>query len=402
MLNIENEIKKFNFKSNVDFDHETLFNKLEFNTKTWEIIKLYFDQGIHNTILKHNLDSYNDFVLNKIEQIIDGFNPLNIYQKYDTNINKFSIEYNINIKNPTLYKPIINEKDGTEKIMTPDDARNRNFSYNGVLSVDFYINITINNPDNSVDSFSKILKNINIGKIPIMVGSNYCLTKDHNIRMTQSDKNDVCGYFIINGNEKVIISQDRIAENKTLIFMDNKQLNYSYVAEIRSVNNNIYSPPKLTSIKLSKKSNDYGKFIICNLHYIKHDIPVFILFKALGIVSDKEILEYITYDLNSYESKIICDKLRGSIYDANHITSQYHAMNYLLTYLYLNTIDHPKELITQHQYKKNILYDIIKKDFLPHCGNDFKQKAIYLGYMVNKLIKASIGIIPIDNRELVR
>jgi DNA-directed RNA polymerase II subunit RPB2 len=405
MFNIEEEIKKFNFTNKKDdkyeFNHEDIFNKIEFNTKTWEIIKLYFDQGLNNTIFKHNLESYNDFILNKIDQIINGFNPLNIYHKFNTTINKFEYEISINIKNPVLSKPIINEKDGSGKIMTPNDARNRNFSYSGILTVDIYINININGSENdsNIESISKCIKNVNIGKIPIMVGSNYCLTKDHNIRLLQTDKNDISGYFIINGNEKVIISQDRIAENKTFVFMDTKQLNYSYVAEIRSVNHYIYSPPKLTSLKLSNKSNDYGKFIICNLHYIKNEIPVFILFKALGIVSDKEILEYITYDLDSYESKIICDKLRGSIYDANHITTQYHAMNYLMTYLHLNTLEHPKELIVQHSYKKNILYDIIKKDFLPHCGSDFNQKAIYLGYMVNRLIKVSLGIIPTDNRD---
>jgi len=403
MFNIETELKKFNFvnesKDSYDFNHEQIFNKLEFNTKTWEIIKLYFEQGLNETIFKHNIESYNDFILNKIEQIIEGFNPLNIYHKFNTTTNKFEYEFSINLKNPVLSKPMINEKDGSEKIMTPDDARNRNFSYSGILSVDIYINININDEYNNVETLSKHIKNVNIGKIPIMVGSNYCLTKDMNIKLSQTDKNDVTGYFIINGNEKVIISQDKIAENKTFVFMDTKQLNYSYVAEIRSINNYNYNPPKLTALKLSNKSNDYGKFIISNLHYIKNDIPVFILFRALGIVSDKEILEYITYDLDSYESKIICDKLRGSIYDANHINTQYHAMNYLMNYLYLNTLEHPKELIMQYSYKKNILHDIIKKDFLPHCGHDFKQKAIYLGFMVNRLIKASLGIIPTDNRD---
>ena len=63
-------------------------------------------------------------------------------------------------------------------------------------------------------------------------------------------RNDLGGYFIIDGKEKVIVSQDRIAENKTYVFKDNKLSTYSYIAEIRSVPENIFSPPKLTVLKL--------------------------------------------------------------------------------------------------------------------------------------------------------
>ena len=90
---------------------------------------------------------------------------------------------------------------------------------------------------------------------------------------------------------------NRIAENKTYVFKDNKLSTYSYIAEIRSVPENIFSTPKLTVLKLSSKETQFGKYIRVIIHHVKHDIPIFILFRALGIESDKEIMEYILYDL---------------------------------------------------------------------------------------------------------
>ena len=49
------------------------------------------------------------------------------------------------------------------------------------------------------------MNNVFIGNIPIMVGSKYCNSKNN-----KKDQYDVGGYFIINGNEKVIISQEKI------------------------------------------------------------------------------------------------------------------------------------------------------------------------------------------------
>ena len=92
-----------------------------------------------------------------------------------------------------------------------------------------------------------------------MVGSNYCVLRNQNINLNKTDEclYDNGGYFIINGNEKVIVSQDRIAENKTYVFKDSKLSSFSYIAEIRSVPENIFSPPKLTVLKLSSKVTQY-------------------------------------------------------------------------------------------------------------------------------------------------
>jgi DNA-directed RNA polymerase beta subunit len=472
-INKENNIKKDNIE-NVNIE----LNSLEFEKYTWEIIKKYFDQDNGKYIINHILSSYNDFVFRKIDDIIDGFNPINIQYNYVEDKDIFQYNIKLNILNPRISKPITQEKNGTIKIMTPNEARQRNFCYSGNLCVDLeieieyynidenytnenYTNEDINenvneniNKDNNLDNKNetnnnldnknetnnnldnknetnnnldnknktnnnednknktnnnldnidiiikkKIIQNINLGKIPIMVNSKYCVLNNPNLNLNNNSecKYDLGGYFIINGNEKVVISQDRIAGNKTYVFKDTKSTTYSYIAEIRSVPENIFSPQKLTILKLSTQENSYGKTIKGVIHHIKYDIPIFILFRALGIESDKEIIKYILFDLDNKNNKILINNLKGCVEESNYYLTQFSALEYISKYLSIT--GYSKEYLSNKTHKIKIIKNILKNDFLPHVSQCYKKKAIYLGYMIRKLILCSLNIIELDDRD---
>lgn len=365
---------------------------------TWKLVEAYFNENKGQQLVKHLIDSYNDFVLRKIDNILEGFNPIEIHHQYIPEKNAFKYTLSIEVKNPTLAKPMIYEKDGSTKIMTPTDARNRNVTYAAPLTVDLIIKTkTFDSTINEVIEEDKRINNVNLGKIPIMVNSRYCvLSTCSNLIQDDECRYDYGGYFIINGNEKVIISQDRIAENKTYVFLNNKVSTYSHVAEIRSVTENRFSVPKTTSIKLSAKANQFGRYIRVVVHHIKHDIPLFVLFRALGIESDKKIISYIVRPNDpNYES--IAQELMGSIEEANAITTTREAREYLLKFMNVN--GHPKELMASKDYRFGVLVGVLEKEFLPHSGMDLDKKAIYLGFMVNKLLSCYMGIMPFDDRD---
>ena len=380
-------------------------NANEFEKYTWEVIKKYFEQDKGHFIINHILSSFNDFIFKKIDDIIEGFNPIQIYNEYIPDKDLYKYQININIKNPEISKPVIHEKNGITKIMTPNEARQRNLCYSGNLYVDLYINVEyLDKEENDEDNYNviyknKIIKKINLGKIPIMVNSNYCILKNPNILLNNSDecKYEHGGYFIINGNEKVIVSQDRIAENKTYVFKDTKLSAYSYIAEIRSVPENIFSPPKLTVLKLSSKSTQFGKYMRVVIHHVKHDIPIFILFRALGIESDKEIIQYILYDLDDAYNLKLAQNLKGCIEESNNYLYTSDALEYLSNYLSIT--GYPKEMLSNKDSKINIIKKILKDDFLPHVGTDYKNKSLYLGYMVKKLLMCSMELTPLDDRD---
>ena len=120
-------------------DHK--LTPFEFEKYTWDVITSYFDETRGKCLIKHQIDSYNDFVLNKMEQIIEGFNKLEVNHKYIAELDDFKYTIHINIANPKMTRPTIHEKDGSTKIMTPTDARQRNFSYSSNVYVEFNIHI---------------------------------------------------------------------------------------------------------------------------------------------------------------------------------------------------------------------------------------------------------------------
>lgn len=374
-----------------------------FDSFTWEVIDKFFEYNRGYQLVKHQIESYNDFILRKLDQILDGFNPIEIQHQYEPELDKFKYVLVIEINNPVLGKPLIYEKDGSTKIMTPNDARLRNFTYSAQLSADVNITAkTLVTEGENIGSYmieSKKITGVLLGKIPIMAKSNYCVLK--NVQIGQESNNecryDFGGYFIINGNEKVIICQDRISENKTYVFLNNKISTYSHVSEIRSVQENKLGVPKITTLKLSAKGNQFGRYIRANLHHIKNDVPLFIIFKALGVTTDKDILRYIVHDLDDPINKLICNELIGCIEEANNINCAKDAIEYLSKYL--NITGYPKEIITNKLHRNNIVRMVLEKEFLPHVGKEFHKKALYLGHMVNKLIKCFLGLRDFDDRD---
>ena len=134
----------------------------------------------------------------------------------------FTTEIKIEFGNVSYNKPYIHENNGGTKLMYPQDARLRNISYSLPILVDMKVNIFKNPFTDRETLMEKELKNINIGKIPIMVGSNFCLLNNKTQKRDDECKYDLGGYFIINGNEKVIVCQEKIAENRVYVFENNK------------------------------------------------------------------------------------------------------------------------------------------------------------------------------------
>lgn len=381
-------------------------DNIEFQRETWKSVDCLLGKdrkSISQHLISHQLDSYNDFVTNKIHQIIAGFNDIKIFHKYHAALADFKYQIDLKVMNPKLNKPVINEKDGLVKIMTPLEARQRNYSYSSNLTCDIVLKYKNYDETDMVfkESFKK-LTNVSVGKIPIMVGSNCCVLSNindpsHVNQITSECKYDFGGYFIINGNEKVIISHDRISENKTYVFLDSKATQYSILSEIRSVPNDTFGPPKLTTIKMTAKANQFGRLIRVNIHHVRTDIPIFILFKALGIETDKMIVESIVYDVSKEDSALIMNQLKGCVHEAASVKTQSQALDFLARYL--NISGYPKEILNQRQKKINLVLNVLRHDFLPHVGTDYHDKAIYLGYMMKKLLTCHLGMTPFDDRD---
>jgi DNA-directed RNA polymerase II subunit RPB2 len=146
-----------------------------------------------------------------------------------------------------------------------------------------------------------------IGYLPIMLRSERCTLynlSDHDFYEVNECPLDVGGYFIINGSEKVLLAQEKMASNTVFVF-EKKDVKYLFVAEVRSVIENTSRPASTMSVSMmragSKDRRTFGQVIRAKVPYVKLDVPVIILFRALGFEDDRSILEHIIYDFEDME-----------------------------------------------------------------------------------------------------
>lgn len=380
-------------------------NTVDWKKNTWDVIDSYFKNS-HN-LVRHQLESYNYFMTTGIRNIIRESSPIIISIHFDPETKRITEEFHINFLNVYIGKPVINENTGKIKIMYPQDARLRDLTYNAAVSIDLtYKTVKYKQEDDGeigvYEEGHNTLKKVFIGKIPIMLHSKFCslneLSNKTNTELGEG-KYDRGGYFIIKGSEKVLVSQEKKCENKIYVFPQNKQISkYSHVAEVRSVVEDNLSIQRDFRVKLTAKDNKFGKTIKIKFVRIKSgiDIPLFVLFRALGFISDKEIVEFIVSDISNPKNRMYIDMLKPSINEAKSIDSQVMALEYISKFInlkYYLSAEHTEEM------KLKYVQDIIMEDVFPHLGGSKIKKAYYLGRMVLKLLNVSSGIIKNDDRD---
>ena len=369
----------------------------------WDLIGSYFKGGYLQKMVKHQIETFDNFTNIQIEKTIEMFNPviINSENDYDETSKKYKLEIVINFKNFNIYQPQIHENNGAAKIMFPHEARLRNFTYCSSMTIDIHIQYIIRNGDNleNTQIHNKIIESVNIGKLPIMLRSSICVLSQYkhlDTKTTGECKYDAGGYFIINGSEKTVLGQERAAENRIYCFPLPKNTKFSMQAEMKSVPDFKSISPKQFNITISKKNNGYGYGLFINVPRLKVHIPLFVLFRAMNIISDKEICSYIVPDFEDLKSKKILEFLKASIIDANSYLTYESAMEHITTVVIYTPINMEKE---QGQIKKrSYAEDIIANDIFPHCKTK-GQKQYFLGYMTNQLIQCHFKWIKTTDRD---
>jgi DNA-directed RNA polymerase II subunit RPB2 len=332
------------------------------------------------------------------------FNPVTIHSEHDYNkdFDKYTLEMVITFSNFHIYRPQIHENNGATKLMFPQEARLRNFTYSSAMTVDLNVKIIRWFGDNlsQSETFHKTLPKIHIGKLPIMVKSDICVLKQYkhlDCKITGECYVDAGGYFIINGSEKIVIPQERAAENKVYCFNIKKNNNkWEWLAEIKSVPDHRCISPKQINMMIASRNSGFGHPIYIQIPRIKQPVPLFILFRALGINSDREICEMIVLDIDNEKMKKMLFGLKASIVQAaKHITKE-EALDYIVNLAMYTPINMEKE--AGERKKKEFTVSVLENDLFPHCKTE-TQKKYFLGFMANKLLSTSFGWITPSDRD---
>jgi DNA-directed RNA polymerase II subunit RPB2 len=370
----------------------------------WTIIEAYFRDQHLDRLVRHQLESYNNFVGYQIIKTIEMFNPVHIKSEndFDAKSGKYALEMFITFENFHIYRPQIHENNGAIKLMFPQEARLRNFTYASAMTIDINIKYVVRDGDDleNVKTLYKTLPKIHIGKLPIMLKSNICVLNQYKYvdnRHTGECKYDAGGYFIINGSEKTVLGQERAAENRVYCFNVSKNdTKYTWKAEIKSVPDFKCISPKQINMMISSKNNGFGYPISLQIPRVKQPVPLFIVFRALNILSDKEICEYILLNISLDKYKPMLENLQASIIEANKYMTYEDAIRYITGHVSYTPINMDKE--TGAMKKHQFTLEVLQNDLFPHCQT-VTQKIYFLGYMANKLMQASFEWIKGDDRD---
>jgi DNA-directed RNA polymerase II subunit RPB2 len=378
----------------------------QFIEDPWHIIESYFHGQHLERLVRHQLESYNNFVSYQIVKTLEMFNPVRIVseQDYDPVTKKNSLEVFVTLDNFNIYRPQIHENNGAIKLMFPQEARLRNFTYASAMTVDMNIKYVVRTGKEleNAQTFYKTFPQIHIGKLPIMLKSDICVLKQYkhfNSEQTGECRFDTGGYFIINGSEKTVLGQERAAENRVTCYdVSKNNTKYHWVAEIKSVPDFKCISPKQINMMVSSKDSGFGKPIHVQLPRVKQPIPLFIVFRALGVLSDKDICKKILLDIENKTDtlKDMLNSLQASIIEANKYVTVDDCIKYITSFVMYTPINMDRE--TGAKKKLEFTMDILNNDLFPHCQNS-TQKIYFLGYMTNKLLHAAFGLAKQDDRD---
>ncbi|XP_062404785.1 DNA-directed RNA polymerase II subunit RPB2 isoform X1 [Sardina pilchardus] len=360
----------------------------------WIVISSYFDE---KGLVRQQLDSFDEFIQMSVQRIVEDAPPIDLQAEAQHTSGEIEEppRYLLKFEQIYLSKPTHWERDGAPSPMMPNEARLRNLTYSAPLYVDITKTIIKEGEEQLQTQHQKTF----IGKIPIMLRSTYCLLSgltDRDLCELNECPLDPGGYFIINGSEKVLIAQEKMATNTVYVFAK-KDSKYAYTAECRSCLENSSRPTSTIWVSMMArggqgvKKSAIGQRIVSTLPYIRQEVPIIIVFRALGFVSDRDILEHIIYDFDDPE---MMEMVKPSLDEAFVIQEQNVALNFIGS-------RGAKPGVTK---ERRIKYakEVLQKEVLPHVGvSDFceTKKAYFLGYMVHRLLLAALGRRELDDRD---
>jgi DNA-directed RNA polymerase subunit B len=304
------------------------------------IVKNYLK---NHSLVESNITSYNNFIEKRLQEIVTEISEGISNEDFEITLGKIEVG-----------RPEVIEADGSSSLLTPAEARLRNLTYSAPIKLE----LTVKKND-QVDS-----EVVDIGKIPVMVKSNICNTNNmskEELVQNYIDPLDTGGYFIINGNERVMVMAEDLAENQPFIEKNKKGELTLRVFSLRGT----YRIPTVI------KENKEGLFEISFSRF--RDVPAVVILKALGLIKESDIAKYIGKET---------DSVIVNLYEFVNIATPEDAMMYIA------------ETTNLQGTKKEIL-DRVKQRMdsylFPHIGGkreDRTKKAITLCKLIKQFLIA--------------
>ena len=341
-------------------------------THNWDILGDHFNK---KGFITHQIDSFNDYIDVGIPRVLDEESDIIISQKPGE-------LYTVSFDNVYIPSPTVIEEDRVlRKVYYPAEVRQRDLTYDSPI----YADVTETFEAEGADTETTVHRRIVIGRTPIMLRSSRCHltanTPDERIQNGECEY-DQGGYFLIRGKERVLISQLRNTHNKVLVIPQKPDSKMEYIAEIRSMSEET-GHSVLVQVMIGRDKRK----LVFSLPYIKDQLPIGVVFKAMGYTTDEEIADLI--GLRVDKAKILIKLISR---DSYFIPDQEAALNYIGRFA-MHTLKDCE--------RRDYAWQVVESELFPHFGvtTTVKEKAYFLGHMVNKLLSTHLKIREEDDRD---
>ncbi len=302
------------------------------------VVKKYLSE---HSLVESNIVSFNNFINQKMQQIVDELNN-NLPNEEDIEIKLGKIR---------MEKPNVIEADGSTSFITPTEARLRNLTYSSPVFLE--ISIKQGNQTESHD--------VEIGRIPIVVNSDICNASEmskEEMEANYIDPRDPGGYFIINGNERIMVMTEDLAANQPFI----EESRGKHMLRLFSQRGAYRIPISITETGEGILEVSFSRF---------KNIPAIVLLKSLGMIKEADISRLVGFETDSF---IV------NLYEYADISSSEEAMMFMA------------EKTSLQGTKKEMLQRVkqrIDSYFMPHIGvnkEDMFEKAITLCKLIKQFL----------------
>ncbi|MBI2173091.1 MAG: DNA-directed RNA polymerase subunit B [Candidatus Aenigmarchaeota archaeon] len=299
--------------------------------------------------IDHQIKSFNEFVDFRVQKIINEIGEIQLETPE-------LAEFKIQLGKVRIPQPCVKEADGATRTITPFEARIRDLTYSSPIYVEM---IPI------INGVKQEPQEVKLGDLPIMLKSKMCTLSglsEEELVNSGEDARDPGGYFIINGTERVIVMVEEVLSNRPIIEVKKD-------GESARINSEASG---FVQRHLIERKNGIITISFANVK----KLPAVVLLRALGMETDKEVIEAITSERDEMQ------EIYFNIYESD-----------------VKTVDEGKDYIskkmkiTQKEYSDKRVNDVLDKYLLPHLGQDKKarmDKAIYLSKIVKKILKVGM------------
>jgi DNA-directed RNA polymerase beta subunit len=314
---------------------------------------------------QYQIDSYNRFINERLQAVIDEINEI---KPESEKLGDFVVE----LGEARVGKPSVKEADGSLREILPQEARLRDITYSAPIFLQM-----ITKADEEVHE----QKEVKIGEMPIMVRSDKCPLSemsDEELIEVGEDPDDLGGYFIINGTERVLVLMEEVAPNRIIVEEKNKK-KIEYSARINSERRGWGQRHTI-----NKRKDGLITISFANAR----KLPLVVLMRALGLETDKDIVTAIT-DEEEYQEEIYANLYETEVSDTEE------ALDYI-----------GKSMnVSQKDYRKERAQEVIDKYLLPHISQESEariMKAKYLGRAAKKILYIANGELEPDDIDHYR